>query len=276
MGWLKKTFLYREDYNPALQGLRGLAVLWFFHWSFYNQFDEAKLSRITEGKAWMGAVLQAMRLAIAPGEAAVAVMVIICGFLLVRKEYGRADPGRYFLDTFGRIYSLYLLVALPSMRYMQSDLATIVRTLLFLEAPTGFPPFTMILGVMLVAKLLVFGLTTCNVIPRNVRRDRIANSLPQTVVPFEGLLAHPILRYFGAVTLPFYLIHTTWGFRLSRSILQGELHSVQAIAAHYAMSLAFSAVLAGFLHVFFEKPSFLRNAPSADTKPSSATQGVSP
>jgi hypothetical protein len=276
MGWLKKTFLYRDDYIPALQGLRGLAVLWYFHWSFYSQFDPAKLSRIARGKPWMDTVLNALRLAVAPGEAAWIVMLIICGFLLVRKSYGGADPGRYFLNTFSRIYGLYLLVVLPSLSYMQPDLATIARTLVFLEAPAGFPPFITLLGIILAAKLLVFGLTACNVISRKARRGSGAAPLSQTVPPFLLPLAHPVLRYFGAVALPFYLIHTTWGFRLSRSILQGELHSIQAIAAHYAMSLAFSAVFAGFLHVFFEKPSFLRNAPSADTKPSSATQGVSP
>lgn len=276
MGWLKKTFFYREDYLPALQGLRGLAMLWFFHWSFYNQFDPAKLSRINEGKPWMGGVLQAMRLAVAPGEAAVMVMVIICGFLLVRKDYGRAAPGRYFFDAFGRIYGLYLLVVLPTLSYMQPDFATIARTLVFLETPAGFPPFTAFLGVILASKLLVFSLAACNVIPRGISRARVAFYPSQAAAPFSRLLAHPILRYFGAVALPFFLIHTTWGFRLSRSILQGELHSVQAIAAHYALSLAFSAVFAGFLHVFFERPSFLRNAPAADTKPSSATQGVSP
>jgi hypothetical protein len=275
MGWLTKTFFYRDDYIPALQGLRGLAMLWFFHWSFYNQFDPAKLSRITEAKPWMGAVLQAMRLAVAPGEAAVAVMVIICGFLLVRKDYGRAAPGRSFLNAFGRIYGLYLLAVLPSLSYMQPDLATVARTLTFLETPVGFPPFTAFLGVILAAKLFVFGLAACNVIPRTNQCARVVGGPSQAAVPFTRMLAHPVLRYFGAVALPFFLIHTTWGFRLSRSILQGELHSIQAIAAHYAMSLAFSAVFAGFLHVFFEKPSFLRNAPSADTKPSSATQGVS-
>jgi len=276
VGWLKKLFFYRDDYIPALQGLRGLAILWFFHWSFYNQFDPAKLSRIIEGKPWMGSVLQAMRLAVAPGEVAPVVMVIICGFLLVRKDYGRADPTRYFLDAFGRIYGLYLLTVLPSLSYMQPDLSTIAKTLAFLETPTGVPPFTVILGVILITKLSVFGLTACNVIPSNARCSRIVNSTRQAAVPFSRLLAHPILRYFGAVALPCYLIHSTWGFRLSRSILQGELHSIQAIASHYVMSLAFSAVFAGFLHVFFEKPYFLRNAQSADTKPSSATQGVSP
>lgn len=278
MGWLRRTFLYREDYLPALQGLRGLAVLWFFHWSFYAQFDPAKLSRITEGKAWMGAALRAVGYAVAPGQAAVVVMALICGFLLVRKNYGRAAPGRYLRDAFGRIYGLYLLAVLPSLSYSQPDLPTLARTLAFLEAPDGFPPFTAFLGVVLACKLCVFTLSAGGVIPgRAPAFIPTGAGAPRNQGP--RLLSHPVLRYFGAVALPFFLIHTTWGFRLSRSILQGELHSVAAIAAHYAMSLAFSTVFAGFLHVFFERPRFLRNlrnATAADRNPRSATQGVSP
>ncbi len=270
MGWLRKTFLYRDDYIPALQGLKGLAVLWFFHFSFYSQFDPAKMARITEGKPWMAAVLRLAQLAVAPGETAFVIMALISAYLLVRQDFGRPDPGRRSRDAFGRIYGLYLLVALPVLSYTQPGPADVFRALAFLDAPDGFPPYAGFLGIVLVCKLLVF--TGSALVP-----SRGAASPPTTFsIPGARVLSHPLLRYFGAVALPFFLIHTTWGFRLSRSILQGEIHSVGAIAAHYAMSLCFSAVFAGFLHIFFERPRFLRNAPSADKTPSSATQGVFP
>ena len=353
MGWLKKTFLYREDYIPALQGLRGAAMLWFFHWSFYNQFDPAKLSRIIEGKPWLGTALDALRYAVAPGEMAAVVMGVICGFLLTYKDYGKSNPGRYFLNSLARIYGVYLVAILPHLSYAQPDLVSLAKMLVLLQAPADFLQFTTFLGVILAYKLLVFstvaagtlsnttlrmsvkallvglvllvilgsdlplgftlGLLVASTGMHTLREKFTTNTLrPGTLlaigcavslaplplparaflvmaiiahVPTDfafaitggaRLLSHPVLRYFGAVALPFFLIHTTWGFRLSRSILQGELHSVQAIAAHYALSLAFSTVFAGFLHVFFERPSFLRNAPAADTKPSSVTQGVFP
>lgn len=277
MGWFRKAFLYREDYNPALQGLRGVAVLWFFHWSFYAQFDPAKLSRITGDKPWLASALEAARLAMLPAEiASVAVAGAICGFLLLRERSEGAAPGRQLRDAFARIYGLYVLAALPSLSYTGTDLRTVAKTLVFLETPPGFPPFTAFLGVVLACKMLVCALSALDILPGSIAPPDLPGMFLRTDDAPTRILSHPVLRYFGAVALPFFLIHTTWGFRLSRSILQGEIHSVQAIAAHYLMSLAFSAVFAGFLHIFFERPCFLRNSPAAGRKPGSDIQGVSP
>jgi len=356
VNWLRRTFLYRDDYIPALQGLRGVAALWFFHWSFYAQFDPAKLSRITEGKPWLATGLDALRLALAPGELTPVVAGIICGFLLAWKQSGRDAPLRNMWSAFARIYGLYLVAILPAVSYSGQDWLAVGKILIFLDAPFGFPPFTTFLGVILAYKLLVFassaadtlaldrhrtivkaaftvaelallfgtnypwGFTLALLVSRtgwHVLKDgglkakfaypgllllagagvallplplpvraflamallaHAPTDISRLTTPATRLLSHPLLRYFGAVALPFFLIHTTWGFRLSRSILQGELHSVQAIASHYALSLVFSAVFAGFLHIFFERPRFLqnlRNGPSAAIKPSSAIQGAS-
>jgi len=356
MNWLKRTFLYRDDYIPALQGLRGVAALWFFHWSFYAQFDPAKLSRITEGKPWLAAALDAARLALTPGELAPVTAGVLCGFLLAWKQSGRDAPLHSMWSAFARIYSVYLVALLPSLSYSGLDWLAVGKILLFLDAPADSPPFTSFLGVILGYKLLVlassaadaldperhrtivkaaftvaelallfgtnfpWGFTLALLVSRtgwHILKDgglkakfahpgflllagagvallplplpvraflamaliaHTPTDISRLTTPATRLLSHPLLRYFGAVALPFFLIHTTWGFRLSRSILQGELHSVQAIIAHYAMSLAFSAVFAGFLHVFFERPRYLRNlrnGPSAAIKPWSVIQGAS-
>lgn len=356
MNWLKRIFLYREDYIPALQGLRGVAALWFFHWSFYAQFDPAKLSRITEGKPWLTTVLESVRHVLAPGELAPVVAGVLCGFLLTWKQSGRDAPLARLWSAFARIYGVYLVAILPTLSYSGLDLHAVGKILVFLDAPPDFPPFTAFLGVILTYKLLVFassaadarvseryrsivkaaftvaelalllgttypwGFTLALLVSRtgwHALKDgklkgkfaypgllllagagaallplplpvraflamallaHAPTDMSRLTTPATRLLSHPALRYFGAVALPFFLIHATWGFRLSRSILQGELHSVQGIIAHYAMSLAFSIVFAGFLHVFFERPRFLqnlRNGPSAAIKPSSAIQGAS-
>lgn len=356
MNWLRRTFLYRDDYIPALQGLRGVAALWFFHWSFYAQFDPAKLSRITEGKPWLAAVLDAVRHVMAPGELAPVMAGLLCGFLLTWKQSGRDAPLARLWSAFARIYSVYLVAILPTVSYSGLDLRSVGKILIFLDAPPGFPPFTAFLGVILAYKLLVFASSAAEALASNRHRTIVKaaftvaelallfgtnypwgftlallvsrtgwhvlkdgqltvrfaypgllllagagvalvplplsvraflamallahspTDISRLITPATRLLSHPLLRYFGSVALPFFLIHTTWGFRLSRSILQGELHSVQAIASHYALSLLFSAVFAGFLHVFFERPRFLqnlRNGPSAAIKPSSVIQGAS-
>ncbi|WP_243358722.1 hypothetical protein [Fundidesulfovibrio terrae] len=361
MGWLKRTFLYREDYIPALQGLRGLAVLWFFHWSFYAQFDPAKLSRITEGKAWMGAALDAVALCLSPAMMAPVAAYVLAGFL-AQTTLGTRPLAGFLLSRAARFYPVFLATVLPILAYSARGWSDIAWVLTFFIVPQDIPPghllilakafwFSLLWAVILAATgrtrrflvqalpfLAVAGLeylvyrdlrTTSaflavlagaaaarHPLPEAVAHRTagpslvcatlaapiflastpgasfllalagaallalVAGSLASGVPSFTArLLSHPVLRYFGAVALPFFLIHTTWGFRLSRSILQGEMHSLSAILAHYAMSLAFSTVFAGFLHVFFERPRFLRNlrnATAADRNPRSATQGVSP
>jgi len=356
MDWLRRTFLYRDDYIPALQGLRGAAALWFFHWSFYAQFDPAKLSRITEGKPWLAAALDAVCHALAPGELTPVVAGVLCGFLLTWKQSGRDAPLRNMWSAFARIYSVYLVAILPTVSYSGLDWPAVGKILIFLDSPPDFPPLAAFVGVILAYKLLVFASSAADALAPDRHRTIVKAAFTvaelallfgtnypwgftlallvsrtgwhvlkdgglKTIIAYPGLLllagagvallplplpvraflamalmahaptdisrlttpatrllSHPALRYFGAVALPFFLIHTTWGFRLSRSILQGELHSVQAIASHYALSLVFSAVFAGFLHVFFERPRYLqnlRNGPSAAIKPWSVIQGAS-
>jgi len=106
--------------------------------------------------------------------------------------------------------------------------------------------------------------------PRAVLVLLAARTLPVHLAsgqtPTARVLAHQILRFYGRVALPFFLVHGAWGFRLSRSILQGELHSLGAIAAHYALSLVLASCAAYFLHVFFERPARLRYDPPTATR----------
>lgn len=320
MGWLRKNFLYREDYNPALQGLRGLAVLWFFHLSFYGQFDPAKLTRITLGRPWLEKAVGALPTLLAPGFLAPAVMYLLAGYLASGGVEKSSFPG-YLLARCGRVYPVYLAAVLPILAYTCSGFGGLASALALFELPQGLPDGSSAVFASLfwlpVLWAAVHGATkTCpNLALRSaiflaaaglyrlvhgeaaalaafpwvlagVTAGALSTRLaarhaagPGTAAAARAarLLSHPVLRYFGAVALPFFLIHATWGLRLSRSILHGEFLSIQNIAAHYAMSLAFSTVFAGFLHRFFERPHLLRNlrnAPPADTKPRSVIQGA--
>ena len=369
MGWIRKTFLYREDYNPALQGLRGVAVLWFFHMSFYGQFDPAKLTRITGGKPWLGDVINSLPILLSPGLIAPVLMYVLAGFLAVGSLEKSSFP-RFLLARALRFYPVYLVAVLPVLAYTNSGFSNIFQSLTFFvvpqDIPVGslvvlaaafwlpilwagvqaatkiFPNLTLQAGIFLacaglnwmacrdfgttIAFLGVFagilagvwagvpttrrkrhlpvlatryGAGPCLVgavvlapfalkcLPSSFNAPAVACSIllawaTASLAAFPAsrtgrFLSHPVFRYFGAVALPFFLIHTTWGFRLSRSILQGELQSIGAVVAHYAMSLAFSTVFAGFLHVFFERPHFLRNlrnGPPAATKPGSDVRGA--
>lgn len=359
MGWLKRTFLYREDYDPALQGLKGLAVLWFFHFSFYSQFDPAKMARITQGKPWMAGLLDAVVVLLSPAIMVPSAILALAGFLAARSIQARPLP-EHLLSRFLRFYPVFLVAVLPTIVYSGSDWSRLGWTMTFFLTWDGIPAGDSILlarafwlpllwavihsstrkaafsfqAVLFLAAagldFLVYGdprttsayvavllgaaaarhgaalpgllarhgagpclLLACVLTPVFASGAPLPSFLLSAggsfllalaVASLAGsslsvsarVLSHPLFRYFGAVALPFFLVHATWGFRLSRSILQGEIHSVGAIAAHYAMSLCFSAAAAGFLHVFFERPRFLRNAPSADKTPSSATQGVFP
>jgi len=359
VGWIRKTFLYREDYVPALQGLKGLAVLWFFHLSFYSQFDQSKLSRITEGRPWMAGALDALLVLLSPSLMAPLAVLVLGGFLAARSIQARPLP-ELLLSRLLRFYPVFLAAVLPTLVYSGADWSKLGWAMTFFLTWDGIPAGDSILlarafwlpllwaviqastrrsafpvqaALFLAAAGLDFLVyrdprtTSAYVavllgaaaarhgaaLPRLISRSGAGPCLLLALVltPFFAsgaplpslllsnggsillalataslaasslsvsarILSHPFLRYFGAVALPFFLVHTTWGFRLSRSILQGEIHSVGAIAAHYAMSICFSIAAAGFLHVFFERPRFLRNAPSADKTPSSATQGVFP
>jgi peptidoglycan/LPS O-acetylase OafA/YrhL len=361
VGWLSRTFLYREDYIPALQGLRGLAVLWFFHWSFYAQFDLAKLTRVTGSAPWASAALDALLVCLSPAMMAPVAAYVLAGFLAERTLGSRPLPG-FLLSRVLRFYPVFLVAVLPILVYSGNGWSDIAWALTFFIVPQDIPTghllilakafwFSLLWAAIVAATgrtrrfpvqallfltvagleyLLYRDLRTTSAflavlagagaarypLPEAVARCSAGPSLvcaalaaPVFLASTPGasfllaltgtvflalavgslasgnasftarLLSHPVLRYFGAVALPFFLIHTTWGFRLSRSILQGELHSLASILAHYAMSLAFSAVFAGFLHVFFERPRLLRNlrkGPPAGRNPTSATQGVSP
>lgn len=365
MNWFQNTFFYREDALPTIQGLRGVAVLWFFHWSFFNQFDPAKLSRIAEGKPWLANVVEALRHALAPGEMTPVVIALLCGWLLARKQ-AVAESGqcraagdgvfaRSVLRSLKRIAAVSFLAALPSLSYTQAAGPDVFRELL--SAPVDFPQYTGFLAVIVAFKLFALLFIATNGLSSAILRTclKIAAALALAAVfagcgypagfwgalplgylaagpgmrhaprvfanpavpcglllasacaaallplglPAKALMAMalvslaptglavsktftarlvslPVFRYLGVVALPFFLIHSTWGFRLSRSLLQGEMQSLATIAAHYALSLAFSAVFAGFLHIFFERGSFLRNTPAAVSNASSASQGATP
>lgn len=412
MGFLRDRFLYRDDYFPALQGLRGLAVLWFFHWSFYAQFDSAKVARLMDGRPWMEGVIGAAVKLLSPAATVAPLAMCVLGGFLAELSAGKASnkgvgndsivaAGPRLALTMGlsrleRFYPVFLVSVLPILAYTGCDLAGLVRAMTAFILPgdslagnmtllshSFWLPFLWAVlraatqrslgfafpagGFLAAAGIdyLIFGDVRTTVAFMAVLfgawdarltagRPVIAlgakgiNALNAPSIPPDGfdaagqsthsvspasrcpnlraggvlvfaafvplavsaqrpatvlilglmissiiaiasrslcvnpgyftarLLSHPLLRSFGAVALPFYLIHTTWGFRLSRAILQTELRSPAAIAAHWAISLGLSALAAGFLHVFFERPRFLRNAPSADKHPSSATQGASP
>lgn len=374
MGFIKDRFLYRDDYFPALQGLRGLAVLWFIHYGFYAQFDSAKVARLMDGRPWMEGVIGAAIVALSPAALLAALIMCVLGGFFAERVAGRKTAfgggdaagsgasGPSVLSVarsrLARFYPVFLVSILPILAYTGCDLAGLIQALttftlsrdvlagemvllarsfwipflwLVLRAATRGRPgialpvvlflavagidyfffgdvrttasFPAVLAGALAARfapgrpfrpwagpMLVFALIlTILFLPYPRHLTFIATFAISSLVALSvlslcakpasftaRLLSRPFLRFFGAVALPFYLIHTTWGFRLSRAILQTELRSPADIAVHYAISLGVSILAAGFLHIFFERPHFLRNAPSADTHPSSATQGASP
>ncbi len=366
MGRLRELFFFRTDHIPAITGLRGLAMLVFFHMAFLLQFDPAKLSRLAEAHPGVLSAYNLLRFLLAPGMACAEVLFVLAGFLLAMRLEQLTLPA-FVLDRTRRLYPVYILILLPFLSYTGADWDMLGSSLSMLAVPEGGPKYTWVLGSLLWGSIMWMSLHTLLgrvpywaqllafvallawgpfFMPDAARawqvlglafglgawhwRDRLRagpghNAWSQLgrypglwltlflllawLTPFvplpvlaplreaalalallglssppdalcspthtARLLSHPLLRYFGVTAYSFFLVQTTWGVRLSRSLLQGEMQSAANILAHYALTLAFSTLFAGMLWVFFERPGFLRKAPAAGTKRGSQTQGAS-
>lgn len=77
------------------------------------------------------------------------------------------------------------------------------------------------------------------------------------------LLAGPLPRFFGVTAYSFFLVQTTWGMRLSRSLLQSTMQGLAVIAVHFVLSLVLAAAAGALFWRLFERPALLRKAPPA-------------
>lgn len=374
MSRLHDLFFFRSDHAPALDGLRGLAMLVFFHMAFLMQFDPAKISRIADAHPPVRDMYSALGFLLTPGMACAEVLFVLAGFFLAMR-LERLSLAAFALDRVRRMYPVYVLILLPLLSYTGADWRMVFESLTMFGGPEGGPRYTWMIAAVLWFSLLWMGMHALfrRALPYGAQllgfylmlaavslflrdgawlwqvlglafglgawqwRDRLSAGLDRitwagpglclnlflllawcapfaplpvlapmreallalavlrlwrsgptypskdvhpgtaaaSTCPTARMLSHPLVRYYGVTAYSFFLMQTTWGVRLSRSILQGEMHSAASIVAHYAMTLAFSTLFAGMLWMFFERPHFLRKAPAAGTKRRSETQGAS-
>lgn len=88
------------------------------------------------------------------------------------------------------------------------------------------------------------------------------------------VLAGGVPRFFGVTAYSFFLVHTTWGMRLSRSLLQSTMQGVAMIGLHFVLSLVLATAAGAFFWRLFERPALLRKAPPAAKDDGLQTQGA--
>jgi peptidoglycan/LPS O-acetylase OafA/YrhL len=142
----RRLFFFRADHNPAWQGLRGLAMLYFFQLTFLDQFDPAKLSRISVGHPQVQAVVELVNLLLAPAAACPEVMFVLAGYLLGRATQRAVRFRDFAFARVERLYPCYLVVMLPLLSYLAAGPAEALRTLALASNLGDMLKFTWMIG----------------------------------------------------------------------------------------------------------------------------------
>lgn len=340
-----------RDRSPALEGLRGAAMLLYFQLTFVLQFDPAKLDRITAGHPGRQAVIEALLALLEPARAWPEAMFTLSGFFL-GASLARSGFPAYLSGRVRRLYPVWLAICLPLLSYTGEGFAGAARMLTLLGPPETGPPGAWALfpvlwlnvvwagyaslprkppfwaGLALFAGLAVLTGLALGDIGRGLAclglcvglagwrlRERLGSAglgppglylalalalafaRPHLPAPlfaplFEAALAlavvrlyrqdgrvrpacftaralsHPAFRFYGLTAYSFFLVQATWGFRLSRALLQSEIRSPGLMAGYYLLAFGLSSLFAAFLWYVFERPYTSRPAAASSSRPS--------